>query len=273
MNTVRQRDALKTACRVGIINPDALHTALAAPVFHMPRTRTEPYSATETDWIQTHLMQEHSACPKWLPYPCFRLATDFVWYQCWRCEPDLHLVAWVPSERSNLPAFKAILGQSDSGQFGGKLWILDERGRTIPTEVLQSRGASDEEFNHFMEIVTNVLVEFLLSVSAAATVVKVSERRPGKSVEWHLAREHYLLLPAQVAHAMSTARTGLTDRLQRRAAHWRRAHFRRLTHPAFRHKLNQVVPVREAWIGPTEWQGLDGKIYAVQPHFITPPPA
>ena len=55
-----------------------------------------------------------------------------------------------------------------------------------------------------------------------------------------------------------------------RAAHWRRAHLRRLSSGRFVNKRGLLVPVKKAWVGPEEWEGHDGKIYTVVG--MEPPP-
>ena len=71
--------------------------------------------------------------------------------------------------------------------------------------------------------------------------------------------------PKHQAMQVRDVRRPITDHDIKRAAHWRRAHFRRLHSERFTHKRGQLVPVSEAWVGPEEWIGLDGKIYKVFP--------
>ena len=113
----------------------------------------------------------------------------------------------------------------------------------------------------------SIIFRFCFDVmSNTNAVIRVSPKpSPGKSIEWQLARTHYCLLTKQQAMHVRDVRRPITDHDIKRAAHWRRAHFRRLHSERFTHKRGQFVPVAEAWVGPEEWIGLDGKIYKVLP--------
>lgn len=88
----------------------------------------------------------------------------------------------------------------------------------------------------------------------------------GKSVAWQKAREHFVLL--HKSHSANKAEAvgkkviedgGTVDR----AAHSRRAHFRLLRSPRFRHKQGARVWVKSAWCGPKEWSDRSGQIYKI----------
>jgi hypothetical protein len=87
--------------------------------------------------------------------------------------------------------------------------------------------------------------------------------KPGKSVEWRQARTHYCILRRGDARACRREATGPSEEQTARAAHWRKAHFRRLRSEVFTQKRGQLVAVRHAWVGPKEWEGKDGKVYRV----------
>ncbi len=99
--------------------------------------------------------------------------------------------------------------------------------------------------------------------SPAMTQLKVEPMSEAKSVEWVLARTHYLLLPSKQANTLATTRRGVCEHDIKRAAHWRKAHWRRLSSECWTKKRGLKVPVRHAWVGPKEWVGLDRKIYKV----------
>lgn len=84
-----------------------------------------------------------------------------------------------------------------------------------------------------------------------------------RSAEWRLARTHYVIVNRKQAEQCREKRTVPTARQIVLAAHWRRAHFRLLRSEKFTHKRGQLIPVSQAWVGPEEWTGLDGKIYKV----------
>ena len=88
----------------------------------------------------------------------------------------------------------------------------------------------------------------------------------GKSVLWQKAREHYVLL--HKTHAAnkreSVGKKMIEDGpLVDRIAHSRRAHYRLLRSPKFRHKQGQRIWVQSAWVGPKEWTDRAGQIYRI----------
>jgi len=96
------------------------------------------------------------------------------------------------------------------------------------------------------------------------------KRRPplpqGKSILWQKAREHYVLL--HKSHAANKREAIGKNTIQDgplidRAAHSRRAHWRLLRSPKFRHKQGQRICVKYAWIGPKEWTDRSGQIYRI----------
>ena len=96
----------------------------------------------------------------------------------------------------------------------------------------------------------------------------------GKSIVWQKAREHYVLLhKTHAANKLESVgkKTIQDDQFADRVAHSRRAHFRLLRSPRFRHKQGQRVWVQSAWIGPKEWTDRSGQIYRiVERHNISP---
>lgn len=105
-------------------------------------------------------------------------------------------------------------------------------------------------------------------MSPANTVLRVSPGKQGKSVEWTLSHTHYLILNRKQAESIRSRKSEVTEHDIKRAAHWRRAHLRRLSSDKFKHKKGSLIMVRQAWVGPDEWAGTDGKIYKVVQHNI-----
>ena len=88
----------------------------------------------------------------------------------------------------------------------------------------------------------------------------------GKSIQWQKAREHYVLLHKTHAANKREAvgkKTIQDGPLVDRVSHSRRAHFRLLRSPKFRHKQGQRIWVQSAWIGPKEWTDRSGQIYRI----------
>lgn len=87
-----------------------------------------------------------------------------------------------------------------------------------------------------------------------------------RSVEWKKAREHYVLL--HKSHAANKKDAVGKHVIEgggtlERSAHSRRAHYRMLRSPRFRHKVGQRVWVASAWVGPKEWTDRSGQIYKI----------
>jgi hypothetical protein len=87
-----------------------------------------------------------------------------------------------------------------------------------------------------------------------------------RSVEWRKARQHYVLLhKSHEANRKESVgkRVIAGGENPVRAAHSRRAHYRVLRSPKFKHKHGQRVWVASAWVGPREWTDHSGQIYKI----------
>lgn len=101
------------------------------------------------------------------------------------------------------------------------------------------------------------------TLNPANAVIRVEPSQTGKSIHWRRARTHYCIINKSQAQKCQLGKRGPTDHELIRAAHWRRAHMRRLMSDRFKHKQGQLVFVRQSWVGPEEWIGTDKKIYKV----------
>ncbi len=97
----------------------------------------------------------------------------------------------------------------------------------------------------------------------------------GHSVVWQKAREHFVLL--HKTHSANRSdhlgKKLVTDGpLIDRMAHSRRAHFRMLKSPKFKHKQGHKIWIQSAWIGPKEWTDRSGQIYQIvdKPKIVIP---
>ncbi len=95
---------------------------------------------------------------------------------------------------------------------------------------------------------------------------KCPKRPNGKSVLWEKAREHYVLLhkghPAN--NRILSGKQPISDGpMIDRMAHSRRAHYRLLKSPKFKHKQGQRIWIQSAWVGPKEWADTSGQIYKI----------
>lgn len=82
----------------------------------------------------------------------------------------------------------------------------------------------------------------------------------GRSVEWVKSKTHYIILDNSAARRLRNGKPVDESKITR-AAHNRRAHWRRLTSDRFTKAKGRKLWVRSAWIGPKEWEGTDRKIY------------
>jgi hypothetical protein len=285
MNIIHIRDTMKFLRDAGQMNSKMLHALLHAPVFHYDFA-ADPASYAMTDeqynWCEQNLTPPGEDNPGILrrPYPAFSLfARGGEDHTCYFVLGEKYPIEFAHSklQAMEVPFTATRTGRSDlciirhdvlpqrrgtatvcagySQQFLGAECHLDgQRVHASPDTITKA-------------VVTNykTILRFCYDVlSNTNAVVRVAPKAtPGKSVEWHLARTHYCLLTKQQAMKARDTKLAVTDHDLKRAAHWRRAHFRRLKAARFKHKQGQLVPVSESWVGPDEWQGLDGKIYKV----------
>lgn len=270
MNLVRQRDDLKMGFKNGMLNQWQLDQSQQCPVFlfnHDSRALDD----NEYEFVTTNLMTNDGAFPMRPPYPVFRIAYQNVpiyeqWFigkndaLCFRCDSGYSM--------SNKTIHSLHHHTKDSKKV--KFWAaidgvpVDASTNTWRAGKLKCE-LSKEQITEFINSPLNCLAFFLLDVMTPKNaIIKVSPNPTGRSVEWVKAREHYLVIPKRQAMAIRERKTDQTEHEIKRAAHWRIAHFRRLVSDRFKTKKGLLIPVKEAWIGPKEWIGTDGKIYKVQ---------
>ena len=142
---------------------------------------------------------------------------------------------------------------------------ISDRDKKLITNKPENK-VSINEFASMCESQCGVAISVLMTLcynvmSPANAVLKVTPDPKGRSVEWVKAREHYLILNRKQAAALRDSKRGPTDHEIMRAAHWRRAHLRRLMSDRYGKNKGKLIHVRQAWVGPEEWTGSDGKIY------------
>jgi len=284
MNIVNQREIIKRMGKAGALSPKGVEAALAAPVFVWPlSTEDRERSKEEIEFIEKVVLQPGTEVPAQVPFPMFRVATqvglDLWWrvgklaFTClrylapgtpWRPDTKNELLMeheywWMgagPGEQGGKP-----LGERLEGQ----LAVWDDWHR-VDGESVKARYNEDEKaFKQVFLDPLQTLQAFLFDIEYPGNVVlRVGPaEKPGKSVEWRLARTHYCILRRGDARACRREATGPSEEQTARAAHWRKAHFRRLRSEVFTQKRGQLVAVRHAWVGPREWEGKDGKVYRV----------
>lgn len=266
MNLMNQRLDLQEWYDLEVITAHMLKAALQGPVFVCPQKHqllTDP----EKEFIAQHVMHDKNSSdglfPRVVPFDVFRLSyPDGSYSQWWFDMARWEAVSLMfggekarsSTRRYDFHMLSKMRRQSPEARI--KIWV-DYKRATVEEE---SMPATDGVF----KAITRDLVTFLFDVmSGTSTTVKVTDDQPGRSVQWRLNREHYLVLNHKQAQTIQHKRRGVTDQDLVRGAHWRRAHLRRLMSDKFKNKKGQLVPVRKAWVGPEEWRGHDGKIYKV----------
>lgn len=228
--------------------------------------------------------------PKFTPYPCFRISyLDQPIYEQWIILEDEGIVCFRCDDGYSQNKVKIwslhIKTRKQVGYWRMMLWM---NGVAVPMNELKQDGPLDEVqrihigkvtmrysrrfLGEWADNVINMLGVFLFDIyGAGKTVIKVSPKPDAtKSVQWRLAREHYVVLHRKQVEKLRESKGHITDEDLIRSAHWRRAHLRRLSSHKFINKRGLLVPVKRAWVGPEEWEGKDGKIYTVVG--MEPPP-
>lgn len=279
MNPIRIRDIAKRMCKAGLFPQRLLFEILSSPIF-VYEDQKHKLSDEEWDWCRDNIMNADGRLPTKQPYQVFTL---------FRPEPPN--MQHITNTVYIVIARKQEVAMADGTKRLNELTVfrhdvLDEkecwltcclnsdpqaraalachyRGRSVPV------NGRDGEFQELAKGMVNstlaTLTRFAFdTMSHFGVTLKVSPPpTQGKSVEWHLARTHYLLVGRKQAEVCRSHKRGPTDVEITRAAHWRKAHFKKLVADKWKHKKGQVVPVKQAWVGPKNWQGLDGKIYHV----------
>lgn len=287
MNTVHIREEVKAMLKAGVITEQFAKVLLTeAPIFL--HDGGHPLTEDEEEWCRQNICGEETILPVKLPYQTFILRVENKAQAEKEGVPEgvigmTFYVTGVPfttkwgrnaDSQETCRLFVVRHGKmqnSATGKLRNTYASLRYNGR-VKKGVMVSLWVEGKPFDlqeeslakGFQNIVSDCILRFCFDVmNPVNTVLRVSERKPGKTVGWHFAREHFLVLPRKQAQACQKGKRGPTDKEIERAAHYRRAHMRRLMSEMFTHKRGQSVFVRQAWIGPEEWEGLDDKVYKV----------
>jgi len=260
-------DECKQMLAVEAIDNRSYQRLRLAPLFVMPQCRAD-MTDEEYEWAEQNVLTNGNV-PVGLPFPDFRVAfwdEPDTWIGVRQCGTSLWTVL-AYTNRGTRGWVRTNIYASSTPQGGIKGWMFGN-GRFIPPE---NYSSADPKIQHMFNEARQTTIRLIVALRASGCMaLKVAEppRSPPRSVEWHLAREHYLLVhPSQARQCRDGSRAPTGHELQR-AAHWRRAHFRRLTSPRYKESTrSRLVPVRESWVGPEKWRGRDGKIYAVATQF------
>ena len=274
MNIVKVRDIAKELGRAGAFaDRVAVHEFMHCPVFILP-AKLRQMTDEEFHWARANLTSGQSGVPVVLPYKRF-----IIYWPATGAEDEEDSIYFVEGVTHAIPEggramlrvvehqhdretrehYSVCVSYTGAEINGARVNIFEDyKPRVVPV--------GKERFCETVvaQIRMTVLRLAYDVMSNTSAVIRV-EPKPtqGKSVEWHLARTHYCLITKKQAMQIRDKRGEIGSHDIKRAAHWRRAHFKTLRAAKWTHKRGQTVPVIEAWVGPKEWVGLDGKIYKV----------
>jgi hypothetical protein len=286
MNPLRFRDKLKQWRKDGIIKHQTLATILDAPVFVFGVI--ESLANMEIEWCEQHVLDDTKRVPKSLPFPVFSVLYGVQSYEAEGIK-DCALTVWgTPytierthdfDTRADTGETKVKLGLWGSMKVEGHECVFlagftgeQSRGMCINVfqdgiestkHVMSTKAAADAaaDIAHGMR---SVMLRAVFDIMNPSNVVmSVTPKQTGRSVQWVKAHTHYCIINKAHATRCQRDKRGPTDVEIERGAHWRRAHMRRLMSDKFTHKKGQLVFVKHTWVGPTEWEGLDNKVYKV----------
>lgn len=285
MNVVRSREQLKEMHKQGIINEAHYKAFLESPVFVYGR-REEQLTLDELDWCYQNICSHEAKLPTKMP---FEFCTIITTAKDIPGKPDASTVLRATSRphdfivddiQSGRMKLYSVLALHLAMRIDGKECVLTarhtgevKRGTVVsvykngkPCDPPSDAKAGNPEYVDAVQVPREILMKFCFDVFNPNSVVLRVEPPKGnvpRSVAWRMARTHYLILNRKQAEACRDQKRGPTEGEIERAAHWRRAHLRRLSSDKFRHKKGQVVFVKQSWVGPDEWIGLDDKSYKV----------
>lgn len=177
--------------------------------------------------------------------------------------------------RGNKPEIKRIVKElrEDARKLDQAIKVLETQKSVTEAVINLSKGVTEsgemlkpkEAFGMIYGTIMLVCYEYFVPHNFMA---KVTPDKPGKSVEWLRAREHYTVIHRHHAANNAAVKEGTKvydDKHLTRLAHSRRAHTKLLTHPKWTHKRGQRIFVKASWVGPQEWKDTAGQIYTIVP--------
>jgi hypothetical protein len=274
MNRTHENDLLKEMASPDIhvdnwgLSVQQLEQCLNAPVFLF-----DDFSPTKDDeeYYKSIGLFSSTGVPTSGPFPNWRISMDDGFVQLVRQtkpNPAWVLIGiWKIDERLTARVFALVANDS----FINGVGAISVKGSSVTHR--WKRFSFAETYSDNLEssqqkaILTRwyIFANFIAAINVPNTaIVRVSPTPdPNKHIKWHLARTHYVLLNRKQAQLCQSQNRGPAKTELLRAAHWRGAHFRRLSSGKFKTKRGLLIPVKHAWVGPKEWTGRDDKIYRV----------
>lgn len=279
MNIMRFRERLRKMRQFKIITESGYDLISNSPVFVCGRLN--PLSDEELEFARQEILDEHGKSFKKAPFPVFSILPQAADDEM----EDISLVVWtIPgtARTTNNDDFDWKLRMFFNARVDGNEICMTLRYRSGPimkngvsiSPFLNwkiSETALDDQSESKRRLMSQIASDtrgsalrlIFDTINPANTVLRVDPGQPSKSIEWRKARTHYCIINKSQAQRCQLGKRGPTDHELVRAAHWRRAHMRRLVSDKFKNKKGQLVFVRQSWVGPEEWVGTDKKIYKV----------
>ncbi len=251
-----------------------LHAALQSPVFlWSPAEQGRTLTESEQQFVNEFITPGAHGLPVVAPFPAFRISRPECFDQWFFfANPSWRLVRCLPADGRGPEQWQIndygmrIGGNSGEPTLHNRYRIFingRDRSDLLPRTPDGRPTAAVTQQMGTAPLLTLSYFLFELFLPGSITLRVSPPPKPGKSIEWQLARTHYVVLTRRQAEHCRATRAAPTAQQLQRAAHWRRAHLRRLRSARFTHKQGQLVRVAQAWVGPEEWVGLDRKIYRV----------
>lgn len=269
MNQTRQDERLKWLHKKGALESSHLFAALNAPVFEWnPGPDPRKLTDEEFEFVKQNIETSNTNIPTVSPFPCFRISRKDCFDQWFHYPAErkwmLIRCAYETKDTGPEQIFVNIYSMDAGHRCEYRSWHKE----TEITSKLTVNGKIRPEVREAMLLCVNTLSYFLFELMLPGNAVLKVEPKPEKNKvsSWHLARTHYLIITRKQAKECQQHRRHPTDHEIVLAAHYRRAHFRKLMSEKFTYQRGKLIPVRQAWVGPKEWEGLDGKIYKLIEH-------
>ncbi len=270
MNLIRCRSLLPEFVTAGLLTPQGAALYAHAPIFQY--TQYSTLGDPELEWCRQELIGPDGVVPTRLPYATFILAGK---------DGGLAYVSNRPfsfrgPQNLQRTCLLAII-QRWQLDGGGEAWMRCFYTGQIEAGIVthcwrngQPLIVDDAErvraWGDIANGAGNLVIHFAYDTMCPGSVVlRVKPGTPGKSVAWVAARTHYCILNRKQAEVLRHRRTGPSEQSLQRGAHSRRGFLRRLRAPIYKANRGKLVPVKQTWVGPTEWAGTDRKIYTVIP--------
>ena len=212
MNPISIREELKAMFKLNVINADELHRGLHAPLFLSHRNTF--LTKTEREWCEQNCMESNHLTPK-LPFNDLILHVTHentpVTYYYWKTinrepPPTVHVVAWIHNENGYVQVDYTDIDKSDVYVRGWK------DGKCVNYDSIDPTAEIRERFGSIAMIPMAVLLAFAFdTMTPKSTILQVKPKdKPGKSVQWTIARTHYLIINHKQAQQCRDTRTVLS---------------------------------------------------------------